>query len=535
MLPVLTLRPVTFVFAILAWALVVPPASHADSAPATQPAAELRQQRREAAHRRRRVIFNNDGNDPWSYAGEPRTHEYFLSRRTTPLVGTQVDAIFYCTGVFNFYTHHSQESEALHKERDGRVNWGWDLGTHGPDTLATMVRYGHEHQMEVFWSMRMNDCHDSTDPRNFCQWKADHPECLVAKQGDRFPAGARRWSALNYAMPAVRDKVERILTDVGTRYEIDGLELDFFRSPVYFQAQIHAQPVTQAHCDMMTDLLRRVRAMADRESLRRGRPLLIAVRVPDSVGYAKAIGLDIVRWLDEGLIDIMSVGCLFRLNPWETSVALGHKYDVPVYPSLSESRFKDEVAKELRRTDAAYRGRALEAWAAGADGIYVFNLDDVSRPVWNELGDPQKLLTLEHVYSTGYTNTRESAAWLANGTRFLNLPVPLPEKPATLKPGAAVQVELRTGPPPAEGASAGQAPRIVAQLRFKTPPADPADVEVKLNGHALSAAGHSGLYAEYRAQPAWMQAGVNQLALTLRPDCTQPLVLQDLLLRVLPP
>ena len=64
----------------------------------------------------------------------------------------------------------------------------------------------------------------------------------------------------------------------------------------------------------------------------------IAVRVPDSVGYCKAIALDLYRWLEEDLIDIMVVGDYFWLQPWERSVELGHKYEVPVYPSLSGSR-----------------------------------------------------------------------------------------------------------------------------------------------------------------------------------------------------
>ena len=70
--------------------------------------------RKKAAHKRRRIIMNNDGNDTRAAATErPVTPENLLSKRTTDLIGSHVDSIFYCTGVFNYYFHRSKESELL--------------------------------------------------------------------------------------------------------------------------------------------------------------------------------------------------------------------------------------------------------------------------------------------------------------------------------------------------------------------------------------------------------------------------------------
>ncbi|MBN2217779.1 MAG: family 10 glycosylhydrolase [Pirellulales bacterium] len=497
-----------------------------------QPSAEqIRQQRRQAAQRTRRIIFNNDGNDARTPPDEPHTHANFLSKRTTALAGSQVDAIFYCTGVFNLYTHHSTESEPRAYRENNVVEWAWELGNKGPDSLETMVQFGHEHGMEVFWSMRMNDCHDSTMPRNLCQWKRNHPECLMGKKGDRFKAGGNRWSALNYAVPGTREKVYRILKDVATRYDVDGLELDFLRSPVYFLPQMHGQPVTQEHCDLMTDLLRRVRQMADCEAVRRGRPMLIAVRVPDSLGYARAIGLDLARWLEDDLVDLMTVADMFRLNPWETSVELGHKAGVPVYASLSESRLRDEEAKALRRSPACYRGRALEAWAAGVDGIYLFNFFDPHSELWRELGDPEKLRSLEHAYTTGFTSSYNADAWLAGARRrFLNLPIPLPERPRKLTSGNSVAIEVRAGEPPDADPAGAKTGQVTAHLRFNHAPRDPAAVNVKLNGHLLATGTPSKGWLTYRVPLAWVQKGVNRFEVQLAPNRKETLLLQDLML-----
>jgi hypothetical protein len=64
------------------------------------------------AARHRRIIMNNDGNDTLGTPpGEAYTRETFLARRTAALAGSQVDVIFYCDGIFDSYTHRSEESE----------------------------------------------------------------------------------------------------------------------------------------------------------------------------------------------------------------------------------------------------------------------------------------------------------------------------------------------------------------------------------------------------------------------------------------
>jgi len=374
--------------------------------------------RKTAAHRTRRIIMNNDGNDAWRHQpGEPKTVEHFLSKRTAPLVGSHVDAIFYCTGVFDIYTHRSDESELrVHGDR-GADDWAPALIALGRDTLQITTDFGHQHGMEVFWSMRMNDTHDSGNPRLFAQWKAEHPQFLMGRREDKFPYGAGRWSAVNYAIPEVRDKIFRILRDVCARYDVDGVELDFFRHPLYFKPQMTGEPVTQEHCDMMTGLLGRLRQLTDGVGASRGRPMLIAARVPDSVGYAKAIGLDLIRWLEHDLLDIIVGSGYFHLEPWENLVALGKRCDVPVYACLSASRIEDPSNPEREGDIEVWRGEAMRAWDAGVSGIYTFNRFNPHDLIFRELGDPDLLRGLKRKYE--FIAGRSMDAWLKDGSRFL--------------------------------------------------------------------------------------------------------------------
>ena len=179
----------------------------------------------------------------------------------------------------------------------------------------------------------------------------------------------------------------------------------------------------------MSSVVRRIRAAIDAQALRRGRPVLLAIRVPDSAGYCRALGLDVEQWLKEGLVDLMTVSGYFRLNPWQVSVELGRKYGVPVYAGLSESRFRDNEIRALRQSAAGYRGRAAEAWAAGAAGMYTFNLFNPKSPVFREIGDPVALAGMDKVMTTGARSVSGARSWMHDGLRFLNRPYPLPERP----------------------------------------------------------------------------------------------------------
>ncbi len=384
---------------------------------------QLRAARKEAAHQPRRIIMNNDGNDARTKDQE-HTVENFLANRTSPLAGSQVDAIFYCTGVFNLYTHASKETELRgHGDREA-LDWAWELTKQGTDSLTEIVRFCHANDMEAFWSMRMNDTHDSADDALLCQWKQDHPEYLMGEKGEKFPHGGGRWSAVNYGLPEVRDKVFRIFADVCARYDVDGIEMDFFRHPVYFKPQMTGEPVTQEHCDEMTELIRRVRIMTEMIGRQRGRPILVAIRVPDSLDYAKGIGLDWETWLQEDLVDIVSLTGYFHLEPWENMVAIGKQYEVPMYACLSGSRIVSASNPEGSRPDsrALWQAEARAALEAGISGIYSFNLFDPESPLFREIGSLETLPEAGEPYQqiTGDPNIMER--WLKGGSAFLQLP-----------------------------------------------------------------------------------------------------------------
>ncbi len=390
--------------------------------------ADLRQDRKQAAHRKRRVIMNNDGNEPVLIkADEPFTAETMLQKRSYGLPGTHVDSIFYCTGVFNYYYHPSNESEWFLREGRNDITHRFlkHLNENGTDPLKIMIQYCQENHFEIFWSMRMNDTHDSGSSVPLCEWKKAHPDYMVGTKDVTLPYGANRWSSVDYGLQPVRDKVLRILQDVCTRYDVDGIELDFFRHPVLFKPQMTGEPVTQEHCDLMTGLMKRIRTMTEEIGLKRGRPFLIGIRVPDSVDYCKALGIDLEQWLADDLVDLIVGGGYFKLEPWENWAALGKKYDVPAYACFVKRRIQSSGEPEGVTEEKIWRGEALNAWKAGVDGIYTFNRFNPKDQIFRELGDPELLKTLERTDRTAYVNPESWSRperWLKDGDKYVKEP-----------------------------------------------------------------------------------------------------------------
>jgi len=492
---------------------------------------QLRAARRELAHRPRRILANNDGCDALYFPRDREvTVEDFLAERTTGLAGSQVDAIAYCTisSGFSFFTHATRAGTVLTRQpadyglEPNARNVTQELIDLGSDALQSVVDFARQQGLEVLWSMRMNDTHDvehRPDKPYFLYppLKVEHPEWLVGEVAKQTAHG--RWSSVDYARPEVRDLALQYIEEVCRNYDVDGIELDFFRHLCYFRSVANGGKASQEERDMMTDLLRRVRAMTEEVGLQRARPLLIAVRVPDSVEFDRDMGLDIEQWLSEGLVDLLITTCYFRLNPWEYSVELGHRYNVPVYPCLSDSRVTGET-RFRRGSIEGYRGRAMDAWAAGADGIHLFNLFNPKSPVFREVGDPEVLAPLDKLY---FVTARDGNAdsWLAGGEAYRNVPLLTPSHPGSVSPGQPLELDLPIGEDLAGARQAGREPVVALHLEM---PAitRPEQLRVTVNGQALEGGTVEKGWADLPVPLECVKRGANRVSVALDPERLPP-------------
>lgn len=322
----------------------------------------LEQARRKAVERSRRLILDDDGDlvyDPEAAKGA----EAFLGLRLDPILGTPVDSIAWCI-MWGIAQGPGQTRYWQTQQQDRPLN----EAIHDPTPI--MVEGIHRHGLEVFGSIRMNDTHDAFGmPEGTLVYppKVAHPEWLLGDRGQKgspfTTLEAARWSGLNFALPEVREDRLWWVRHTAENYDLDGIDLNFFRMPWYFKPGEEEAGVL-----LMNDLIRGAHRIVRRVSESRQRPLLLGVRVPGTLEACNRIGLDVETWLKQGWVDRMLIGGGYTVftNPAGELVNLGHRHQVPVYPCIN-------CGLKVFGSDETMRGAAANIFSAGADGIYLWN------------------------------------------------------------------------------------------------------------------------------------------------------------------
>lgn len=473
-------------------------------------AGDFERQLEEAKRRPRPVIYNNDGGDAYLFpANREFSIENFLKLRTAALAGTSVSTISYCTITSSFgqFTHPTRYGEFLDNrhQRPGRRNVTADFVALGTDPLREIIRFARANQLEVFWANRMNDCHDAGHRpdrpyERYSTLKQKHPEWLFGQIGERLPHGV--WSAVDFSRPEIRALAVDFFREVAERYDIDGVELDFFRHFHLFPGVARGGTATAEERAGLLDMFRRLRSNLQEIGRRRGRPILISIRTPDSPAYCRAAGLDLEAILKERLVDLIIGSGYFRLNPWGDWVELGRRYGVATYASLSESRIRNQHPLLLRNQPEVWRGRAAAALKAGVDGLHIFNqFNQHSRnfDYVRELKDPESFFRLNKLYFVTNLNF-DPQRYLKGGEQYRNMRLLSPQNPAAVD--GTVEYEIETG-------ESVRPKEVFLILQYQGNDPD----ELSLNGRAAVAVGAVDGLRIFAVDPAALHFTRNRITL----------------------
>lgn len=387
---------------------------------AAAPAAEAPKPR----HGEKLIVINDDGFS--SFYGGRYKSAADLRRQMLSFRDTQVAVFEWCITAGSRVNYPTKVSELV---GDGVQEFGrrgdqlaaetlHRLARDNTDTLQVVAEACHEAGMACYASMRMNGdyANKPTDDSlsrqlNSDFWRA-HPEFRV-----RGPKGEDK-TKLSYAFSEVRAFKLGILREAVAR-DIDGINLDFLRHPPFFgfeeplakafRERYSVDPMTVAVDDsrwqplragIMTGFLREARRLLDDEGQRKHRHLGLSARV-DWKEY-RALGCDIESWLKEGLIDYLVVaehslgGYEIDLAPFvrmaqgsgcailfgEEAILSGHDRTAAEDKLIAEGKLAPPKRHQL--TLEQYQARAARWYAAGADGVHLFNESD--RKVMSVLG-----------------------------------------------------------------------------------------------------------------------------------------------------
>ncbi|MEZ6048055.1 MAG: hypothetical protein R3C11_21250 [Planctomycetaceae bacterium] len=249
----------------------------------------------------------------------------------------------------------------------------------GHDPLKLVIDRAREKGLETFISVRLNEVHWVNEPDTYPYnliisrfWK-EHPQYWIGKPNDPLPElhqeilGKRTspvvygWlpGGLNFALPEVREWRLTQIQEFLDRYDVDGIELDFQRFPMYFKHEEAEQ-----HLDTMTGFVQEVRNRTVEASQKRNHPILLSVRTMAKVEQNRQLGLDVSRWAKEGLVDFVVASHYLR-----------NDFDLPIqaYREILPEGFPLYGSIEVEQSEERYRELATELHKNKVDGIYLFN------------------------------------------------------------------------------------------------------------------------------------------------------------------
>ena len=329
----------------------------------------------------------------------------------------------------------------------------------GIDPYEVWFRRCREKGLRPWLSVRMNDCHCNTEDASFL--RSDfHYEALKNgwMAGEDYGYYHR---CFDYAVPEVRRRMLGYLEEQLSRYDVDGLELDFQRELVCFDY------LRRSDCaGIMNGFIRSVRAAVRRAEVRLGHPVRLGVRIMQDVEMNLVYGFDAETWVREGLVDL-----LVPSPRWESNDT-----DLPV--SDWKRRFPDtEIAagitdlflrnvSDMGCTPALVRGCAVRFLSDGADSVYLYNFQQDPNAPDPRFGEMNR--TCADLETASSLPRRYMVTWQDSVPLGMEGRHPLP-----LRNGAYT---VRPGPVPA-----GRRVAVLAALEG----GDPAAADLRVNGLVL--------------------------------------------------
>jgi len=229
----------------------------------------------------------------------------------------------------------------------------------------------------------------------------------------------------DYAKPEVRAHYLAVIKEACRRYDIDGVELDFMRFPIFFKKG-------EVNAGTMTGFIGEIHEILKAASSGRKEPLRLLVRVPESPENALAIGLDVKEWMRQNWVDalIAGEGWIFSTDPITSWRGITRTHNVPLYGAIERTPQYANRYFVRFGTPEGLRAAVSTLRELGADGIYFFNyVVPQEMSLFAEIADPVKLAALPKEYFVDSGNSATIPAKLGAGEK-IKVPLVVGDEPA---------------------------------------------------------------------------------------------------------
>ena len=277
-------------------------------------------------------------------------------------------------------------------------------------------------------------------------FKASNPDCLMAGKDGKGPGGTN----VDYGEAKVRDKFTAIASEIATKYDIDGIMVDFMMHPRLFKSVAAGGTASAKEVGQVTEMMTKIKSACAAASARLGHKVEFGARVPDSVGYCAAVGIGLQAWFDSKLLDFVVLAGPFQLNRWDVTGALAAKAGVPYYASFcasgiyvgNDSGYVGDDERCPRHSKEAIRARIADAMLCKAAGcMYSLGMHHEHSLSTGHVVpfDEKEIRARDKRYFVSPTNDRAAGGYLKEYSKFRALPSLLSGSPIDLAGGMAKQ------------------------------------------------------------------------------------------------
>lgn len=454
-----------------------------------------------------KLLYSNDTTNittcvsPWHQKKEPFREEMLVAS-VQETAGTGVDAHFLqpglgCVPMWPSQVEPLEAHYAWIKKRYGQDPDGFGRYVMaGGDVVKVFLESCRKAGQAAFISLRMNDVHhkefaDTPEGQkpahglamSVTKFYHDHPEWRI-KQGSKRGADV----ALNWAVPQVVQARLALIEELVTRYDLDGLELDFMRFYNLFRLE---ETSSAQRRQIVTEFVAKVRSLLDLGQRQEGRAerRWLCIRIPSLLKALDPLGMDLPALHAAG-VDMFNLSqSYFTVQQTDFAAMRKQVPDAAFYLEMCHTTWTGERLAEgydvypfRRTTREEYQTTAHLAYERGATGVSLFNF-----AYYRDHGAAGRGPFREPPFEVLKGLTQPG--WLAGQTRqtwfisqgWNNPFVRPPRIPRELQPGKTTGFAFDMAPP-----KGGWQKDARLRLQFKTAPGD-AKLTLKFNGTELTA------------------------------------------------
>jgi hypothetical protein len=319
------------------------------------------------------IMFYHDGRHPLIYMYEPPMQVEEYQQAVDELIGTPVQAINFCMGDGRTVLHDTKVGELWGDNQD---KWGhaifrrahqnakW-LIENGHDPLKIVADRAHEKGFLFYPTLlvQQGSGDPSTDTRG-STFRFTHKHLDIGAAGN-VDESFKGFNDADFKHEEIRDERFALIQETLQNYDCDGFELQMNYQPYYFNPN-----EVEAGIPIMTEWIKRVSDAVKASGSERE----LVVRMPASVKGCMSVGMDIIDWIDKGLVDVVVAQdfsgpeLLTGMSNFRELVEAAEDKDTRILAAIQSNADTDRVAQG---TIEMVRAAATNYWAQGVDGLYL--------------------------------------------------------------------------------------------------------------------------------------------------------------------